>query len=316
MPFPSYKDPDGDRAPCSTACRPSRDRLLRPQGRAGLRAPGWLRRARRSWPRTSSATLADLLDVRTSTHATTRSTPRSSCASACSAASRACRSRPTATGATPRPLHLVGARGRPGGRHLPAAVPRARGAAGPAGGASRTRAGEAWPRRILAEADRVARGGRRRAHLAARPDLRAGALRPRRLRASAASASWRRASSTWRWRSALPELRIDPLSGLRVIVAGERGDAAGRLARRRARGRRSTPSATPSARATRTGRRPRSTRCATASARDSRVAVRVVPNLYPALDPAASRRRARTRWPPAAASPTCSPRGRRSARTR
>src|ERR687895_1235295 len=44
---------------------------------------------------------------------------------------------------------------------------------------------------------------------------------------SAARASPRRASSTWRWRSALPELRIDPLSGLRVIVAGERGSRPG-----------------------------------------------------------------------------------------
>ena len=35
--------------------------------------------------------------------------------------------------------------------------------------------------------------------------------------------SSRRASSTCRWRAALPELRIDPLSGLKVIVAGERG---------------------------------------------------------------------------------------------
>src|SRR5918992_1908815 len=44
---------------------------------------------------------------------------------------------------------------------------------------------------------------------------------------SAARPSPRRASSTWRWRSALPELRIDPLSGLRVIVAGERGSRPG-----------------------------------------------------------------------------------------
>ena len=51
-------------------------------------------------------------------------------------------------------------------------------------------------------------------------------LRARRLRSRAASASSRRASSTWRWRSALPELRIDPLSGLRTIVAGERADRA------------------------------------------------------------------------------------------
>src|SRR3954469_11647005 len=41
--------------------------------------------------------------------------------------------------------------------------------------------------------------------------------------------SWRRGSPTWPWRrrSRMPELRIDPLSGLRVIVAGERGERPG-----------------------------------------------------------------------------------------
>jgi UDPglucose--hexose-1-phosphate uridylyltransferase len=32
---------------------------------------------------------------------------------------------------------------------------------------------------------------------------------------------------TWRWRSGLPELRLDPLSGLRTIVAGERAGRPG-----------------------------------------------------------------------------------------
>src|SRR3954452_21548025 len=41
--------------------------------------------------------------------------------------------------------------------------------------------------------------------------------------------SWKRGSRTWPWRrrSRMPELRIDPLSGLRVIVAGERGGRPG-----------------------------------------------------------------------------------------
>ena len=57
-----------------------------------------------------------------------------------------------------------------------------------------------------------------------------------------------------------PELRVDPLSGLRVIVAGERGDRPGAfLAKEEPPP--STPTATRSSRATRTGRRPRSTRC-------------------------------------------------------
>src|SRR3954469_7742740 len=37
-----------------------------------------------------------------------------------------------------------------------------------------------------------------------------------------APSSKRKASLTRRWRRHLPELRIDPLSGLRAIVAGER----------------------------------------------------------------------------------------------
>ena len=48
---------------------------------------------------------------------------------------------------------------------------------------------------------------------------------------SRASPSRRRASSTWRWRSGLPELRLDPITGLRVIVAGDRGGSARRVAR-------------------------------------------------------------------------------------
>src|SRR5881409_3417440 len=48
----------------------------------------------------------------------------------------------------------------------------------------------------------------------------------RSMRAAATSrsapSSKRKASLTRRWRSHLPELRIDPLTGLRAIVAGER----------------------------------------------------------------------------------------------
>src|SRR4051812_23446909 len=36
------------------------------------------------------------------------------------------------------------------------------------------------------------------------------------------SSSWKRAFPTSRWRSGLPELRLDPLTGLRAIIAGER----------------------------------------------------------------------------------------------
>ena len=82
----------------------------------------------------------------------------------------------------------------------------------------------------------------------------------------------------------MPEIRIDPLSGHRTIIAGERSKRPGgaRPARRQSR---STPSATRSPRATRTAPRRSCTRCVPAVGRRTRPGwtVRVVPNLYPAL---------------------------------
>ena len=83
----------------------------------------------------------------------------------------------------------------------------------------------------------------------------------------------------------MPELRIDPLSGLRVIVAGERGERPGAWLVGGASGPPSTPRATRSPRATRTETPPE-----VYALRDDGGApdgpgwrVRVVPNLYPAL---------------------------------
>src|SRR5881227_3604371 len=56
----------------------------------------------------------------------------------------------------------------------------------------------------------------------------------RSMRAAATSrsapSSKRKASLTRRWRSRLPELRIDPLTGLRAIIAGERAARPGAFA--------------------------------------------------------------------------------------
>ena len=85
----------------------------------------------------------------------------------------------------------------------------------------------------------------------------------------------------------MPEVRIDPLSGLRTIVASDRAARPGGGLSRHRRPIRSTPRRTRSSRATRTRRRRRPTRCAPTAPRRTRPGwrVRVVPNLYPALDP-------------------------------
>ena len=87
------------------------------------------------------------------------------------------------------------------------------------------------------------------------------------------------------------EVRIDPLTraeGDRRRRPRGAGPAATSTAAPAGAGR--PPAATRSWRATRTGRRRRCTRCAPAAARPTRPAgrVRVVPNLYPALGPAAA----------------------------
>ena len=144
-----------------------------------------------------------------------------------------------------------------------------------------------------------------------REPLRAGRLR-------AARRALPRGGHRAREDGEVPELRIDPLSGLRVIVAGERGERPGRLAAGRGAARRSTPSATRSPRGTRTETPPEVYAAArrTAAPPDGPGwRVRVVPNLYPALsgadEPGArpARGRAAARW-------TCSRSGRRRAPTR
>ena len=111
----------------------------------------------------------------------------------------------------------------------------------------------------------------------------------------------------------MPELRIDPLSGLRVIVAGERGSRPGAFLDIAPR-----PPIDPESDPFAAGHEDRTPpEVVRAARRTASWRVRVVPNLYPAL----SRRTAPAtpapiRSPAAAASPTCSPAGPRAARTR
>ena len=117
----------------------------------------------------------------------------------------------------------------------------------------------------------------------------------------------------------MPELRLDPLSGLRTIVAGERAGRPGGEFKVEPR-----PPVDPDGdpvprRATRTGRRPRCTRSVPDGGAPDTPGwlVRVVPNLYPALGDGETGSSGRpTRSPRAAASPSSSPRGPPSARTR
>ncbi len=109
-----------------------------------------------------------------------------------------------------------------------------------------------------------------------------------------------------------PELRIDPLSGLRVIVAGERGTRPGAWLDVQPR-QPIDPERDPFA-AGHEDQTPPELHSLPGENGDWRV--RVVPNLYPALSPGGRRAGAPTRSPAAAASRTCSPRGRRWAPTR
>ena len=101
----------------------------------------------------------------------------------------------------------------------------------------------------------------------------------------------------------MPELRVDPLTGDKVIVAAERASRPGGGLARRARpaGRPRAP--TRSSRATRTARRPRCTRCAPAAARRTRPGWTVRVGAQPV--PGAGSRRAPTAAP--RPTPTCSP---------
>src|SRR3954465_627620 len=96
--------------------------------------------------------------------------------------------------------------------------------------------------------------------------------------ASTARPSSRRGSNTWRWRSALPELRIDPLTGLRVIVAGERGSRPGAFLDIAPR-----PPIAPASDPFAAGHEDRTPPEVYALRDNGSWRVRVVPNLYPAL---------------------------------
>ena len=97
---------------------------------------------------------------------------------------------------------------------------------------------------LLHEADREAAAARARADRAARADVRARAVPRRRLRA--ARTDVRRGGDRARRDGEAPvsEVRVDPLTGLRAIVAGDRANRPERGPERRARARRSTRPAT------------------------------------------------------------------------
>ena len=211
VPFQHFKDPNSRSPPPSTACR----RSPRPPSTTARASCAFVHRAatraRPSSPRTSTGTLAE--PWTSGPHrATTSSTRRSTCASASSAASRASRWRPTATAATTRPPTSwpwrTGAwsgtcrllfRGDVARLGRLAVEPDRRGAGSAAA--------------ILREADRVARGRRRRSIALHAQTYAAGALPRRRLRGARRAVHGGGHRARGDGEAPVPELRIDPLSG-------------------------------------------------------------------------------------------------------
>ena len=195
-------------------------------------------------------------------------------------------------------VHLVAVAGRRGAGDLPSAVRRADGPVQPPGGAARRAPARDRVRGCWRSPTHETRDGGGPADRAARPDLRAVAVRGAPATSRAVGCSWSPGSSTSRWRSccSAPELRIDPLPGS-AIIAGERAgrrrcsvdpaESTQRPLRRTRRRRRSRSAAS--------GGDRRTPDCARGSCRSS--------------TGAAPRARARRR------SRTCSGRARRAART-
>ena len=207
-------------------------------------------------------------------------------------------------------------RRRAGRGHLPPAVPRRCGAAGPDGGRAASCVAAGWPARSWTKPTAWRSTPRRRPDRAARADPRAS-LYDRGLRRARRMFIEEGIEHVAMEKRACLSCASTRCPGLRVIVAGERGRGPGAGSTSR-RGRRSTPSATRSSRATRTGRRPRSMRCAPTAARPTAPGwrVRVVPNLYPALAPGEPDAEDGPAGAAAAASRTCSPPGPPPAPTR
>ena len=291
--------------------RPPATAYLRPPGRTGLPTPGWIRE--RGQAGRGHRALRSLTFWTSGPHAPTQELAAAlgpARARVLRRAGRLARGRPRRS--RPRGHAYRGAWSTARARAPAGSSSAAAGAArAPRGRARRARAGVAAA--ILAEATASRRARRRRAHLAARPDLRPGAVPARWLPGARRALRWRRGSSTWRWRSGLPELRIDPLSGLRVIVAGERGTRPGAWLEFPPRPP-IDPERDPFAEGTRTRRRPRSTRCGRERARLAGLAG--ARGAQPLSGARAGR--ARPRHDPlagGAASPSCSPPARRAART-
>ena len=92
----------------------------------------------------------------------------------------------------------------------------------PARGRRVARAARGSPALLLRAADEWAREHGARPPRAQRPDVRGGRSTSPPATSPSASRTWRPGSSTSTWSSSLPEIRVDPLTGERAIVAGER----------------------------------------------------------------------------------------------
>ena len=255
LPFPSYLDPDEDIAKIKAPANYPSTPVFFDRQDARLRAPGRL--PARSRPRRRHAALPVLMAVGSAglERAGARRRPRTA-RGGLPRASRASRSTPTATGA-PRGAAPRGSR-RTGARHLPDAHRAGQGRRSSGACASARHAADgASPRPCSTPPRRRRAAGARRIGMHAQTDasgsmgVPATALRRR---------ARRGASSTWGWRSTCRErLRVDPLTGLKSIIAAGR---ASRPAAASSRPSPSTPRRTRSSTATRTARRPRCGRCA------------------------------------------------------
>ena len=316
MPYPRFEDRERA-SPGARRARPADDGLLRRARQARVRPPGRVPRARRSSPRTSSATPRPRRRGPRGTRRRRAAPPRCALRHAVFVDEQGVpveleRRRPRRRGDAPRRASTTTARSSATCRLLSrhgATVQLGRLAVDAARAAPGDRAA------LLREAARGSgRAARRTPHrAAARRPTRSALYVARRLqRASGEPFLEAGHRARRRWRSTLPEVRVDPLTGLRAIVAGDAPTRPGGGPRVEPAGA-DRPRARPvRSRATRTARRPRSARCARRRRSPTRPAgrVRVVPNLYPALTPGRARPRAAT------PRPTSSPRCPRAAPTR
>ena len=314
VPYPSYKDPSLDIADSSRESGSRRPPSTTRRASSSTRSRAATPRRPTSW-RTSSATRASGRPAGAGPRGA-RAGARAARAGVLRRAGGGARGGPRRTRRAGDPAGRGRIRAR--GGHVPRARRRRRRAARPDGGRERCarprgRSGDTGGRRAV----RTRR--RRPSDAATRATLCRGPVRRRPATRRTASRSSRRASRTCRWRSRLPELRLDPLSGLRTIVAGERaGRPGGEFAVE------PRPPIDPESDPFLEGHEDRTPPevhalrpnggaaeyAGLARARGARTSTRrwAMPRPTP--------RRPRIHWRAGAASPTCSHRGRRSAGTR